>query len=280
MTSPLNDTDSGPLARSLLFVPGDRPDRFAKAEASGAHQVIYDLEDAVGPGMKDSARNAVFARLADGDTGVVRINAIDTEWFADDLTLLKSLPLASVMLPKADIASVARTAEALAGRPLIALIETARAVMDVAALAAAPGVSRIAFGSIDFSADSGIADEGEAMTPVRVQIVLASRAAGLPPPIDGVSVEFKDPARMREHALKARQFGFGGKLCIHPAQVAAIQAAFQPTPDELDWATRVLDAFEASGGAATAVDGKMVDKPVVERARRMVSESRAAASTS
>jgi citrate lyase subunit beta/citryl-CoA lyase len=278
MTSPLIDAESARLARSLLFVPGDRPDRFAKAEASRAHQVIYDLEDAVAPGMKDSARNAVFARLGEGASGVVRINAADTEWFADDLALLKSLPRASVMLPKADAASAARTAEALGGRPVIALIETASAVLDVAALASMNGVARIAFGSIDFSTDSGIADEGEAMTPVRVQIVLASRAAGLPPPIDGVSVEFKDPALMREHALKARRLGFGGKLCIHPAQVAAIEAAFRPTSDELAWAARVLGAFEASGGAATAVDGKMVDKPVVERARRIVSEARTLAS--
>ena len=100
MTSPLNDTAGGRLARSLLFVPGDRADRFAKAQASGAHQVIYDLEDAVAPGMKDSARNAVFAHLAEGRAGVVRLNAADTGWFADDLALLKSLPGATVMLPK------------------------------------------------------------------------------------------------------------------------------------------------------------------------------------
>jgi len=184
---------------------------------------------------------------------------------------------AGVMLPKADAVTVAQTVIALPGRPIIALLETVRGYMDLHKMARLPGVARIAFGSVDFAVDSGIADEGDAMTAIRTEIVLACRHAGLAAPIDGVSLEFNDPEQMQADARRARQLGFGGKLCIHPRQVAAVNAAFQPTADEQDWARRVLAAFDASHGAATALDGKMIDKPVVERARRIAAESRGAA---
>lgn len=284
-----------PLARSLLFVPGDRPDRYARAAASGAHAVILDLEDAVAPAAKAQARADVAAWLAQGGQGIVRINAADTEWYQEDVRALHGLqgqqeqqgqhglqvqqgaPGAAVMLPKADAATVAQTVQALPGRPIISLLETVRGYMDLHKMARLPGVARIAFGSVDFAVDSGIADEGDAMTAIRTEIVLACRHAGLAAPIDGVSLEFNDPEQMQADARRARQLGFGGKLCIHPRQVGAVNAAFLPTADEQDWARRVLAAFDASHGAATALDGKMIDKPVVERARRIAAESRGAA---
>ncbi len=299
-----------PLARSLLFVPGDRPDRYARAVASGAHVVILDLEDAVAPAAKAQARADVAAWLAQGGHGIVRINAADTEWYQEDVRALHGLQGqqeqlgqqglqgqqgqqeqqgqhglqalqgalgAAVMLPKADAATVAQTVQALPGRPIIALLETVRGYMDLHKMARLPGVARIAFGSVDFAVDSGIADEGDAMTAIRTEIVLACRHAGLAAPIDGVSLEFNDPEQMQADARRARQLGFGGKLCIHPRQVGAVNAAFLPTADEQDWARRVLAAFDASHGAATALDGKMIDKPVVERARRIAAESRGAA---
>jgi len=174
---------------------------------------------------------------------------------------------------KADAASRLRTAQALPGRGLIALLETVRGFAELRALAAVPGLSRIAFGSVDFSLESGIADEGEALTAVRTQIVLESCLAGLAPPVDGVSVVFDDDEAMRRHALRSRQLGFGGKLCIHPRQVAPVNAAFRPDAAQLQWAQRVLAAFEASAGAATAVDGLMVDKPVVERAKAILADA-------
>lgn len=269
-----NNAGATRVARSLLFVPGDRPERFAKAAASGAHEVILDLEDAVAPEAKAHARGAVAAWLADGARAIVRINAADTEWFEQDLAMVGSAPAAGVMLPKADAASTARVAAALPGRNVVALVETVSGYMELRQLAATPGLQRIAFGSVDFAGESGIADEGDAMTAIRTQIVLESRHAALAAPIDGVSVEFSDEERMRSDALRSRQLGFGGKLCIHPRQVAPVNAAFLPTPDELKWAQRVLAAFEASHGAATAVDGKMIDKPVVERARRIAADAR------
>jgi len=265
----------GGVTRSLLFVPGDRPERFDKAAASGAHEVILDLEDAVAPAAKAQAREAVAAWLATGRHAIVRVNGADTEWFEDDLGMAQSGPGAAVMLPKADADSIARIARALPGRRIIALVETVTGYFALRQLATTPGLERIAFGSVDFAGESGIADEGDAMTAIRTQIVLESRLAELAAPIDGVSVEFSDEERMRSDALRSRQLGFGGKLCIHPRQVAVVNAAFLPTAAQLQWAQRVLAAFEASHGAATAVDGKMIDKPVVERARRIAAEAQA-----
>ena len=261
------------IARSLLFVPGDRPERFDKAAASGAHEVVLDLEDAVAAAAKDSARDAVAAWLGAGKHASVRMNAADTSWFGRDLAMLQALPGAGVMLPKAEPEALAAVAQALPGRRIIALLETVKGYLELRRLAGVPGVSRIAFGSVDFGIESGIADEADAMTGIRTQIVLECRHAGLAAPIDGVSVELNDETLMRAHALRSIQLGFGGKLCIHPRQVAAVNAAFRPDPAQVDWARRVLAAFESSGGAATAVDGKMVDKPVVERARRIMAEA-------
>lgn len=272
-----NEAPVNAPSRSLLFVPGDRPDRYARAASSGAHAVILDLEDAVAPAAKAQARIDVAAWLAQGGQAIVRINAADTDWYQDDLQAVRAAPGVGIMLPKADANTVAHTLLALPGRPIIALLETVRGYMDLHAVARQAGVERIAFGSVDFAVDSGIADEADAMTAIRTDIVLASRHAGLAPPIDGVSLEFNDADQMLADARRARQLGFGGKLCIHPRQIAAVNAAYLPTADEQAWARRVLAAFDASHGAATALDGKMIDKPVVERARRIAAESQGAA---
>lgn len=256
--------------RSFLFVPGQRDDRFDKAVASGTDAVILDLEDAVPPESKQAARECVRRWLAAGGRAVVRINAADTPWFTDDLQMLRALPQAGVMLSKADAPSLAHTLAALPGREVIALLETVAAYMDLPALSRVPGLAQIAFGSVDFGVDSGIADSGDAMVAVRTQIVLHSRFAGLRAPLDGVSLSFSSAEEMDVDARRSLQLGFGGKLCIHPAQVSAVNRAFTPTEQEQAWAQRVLQAFADSAGAATAVDGKMVDRPVVERARRIV----------
>lgn len=261
------------IARSFLFVPADRPERFEKALASGAHEVVIDLEDAVAPAAKAQAREAVATWLTGGQRVLVRINAWGTDWHADDLHILGSAPHARVMLPKADADTLQCTADALPGRSLVALLETVGGYMDLPRLAAVSGLERIAFGSVDFAADSGILEEGEALTAVRTQVVLASCHAGLLAPVDGVSLNFSDDAQIQADALRSRALGFGGKLCIHPRQVAATNAAFLPSPKEVAWALRVRDAFEQSAGAATAVDGKMIDKPVVDRALRILADA-------
>jgi len=265
------------IARSLLFVPGDRADRFEKAAACGAHQIIVDLEDAVSPERKSYARDCVRRWLATGVEAAVRINGGGTSWFDDDIAMLRSLPGTALMLPKADLASAEQLGSSLPGHPFIALIETVRGYVELRQLAAVPGVTRFAFGSVDFAVDSGIEDVGEAQTSVRTQIVLESAHAGLPPPIDGVSLELNDLAEIRRDVSRSRALGFGGKLCIHPRQVAAVNDVFLPTPEELDWARRVVAADESSGGGVTSLEGKMIDKPVVDRARRTIEESLPAA---
>lgn len=268
----MNNTIEARVARSLLFVPGDRPERFAKAAASGAHQVVIDLEDAVAPAAKAEARRAAAVWLAEGNSAAVRINGADTEWFDDDLAMVISLPSAILMLPKAEPESLAAAAAALGGRPVIALIETVRGYMTLRQVATVPGLARLAFGSVDFGTETGIDDSGDAMTAIRTQIVLESCFAGLAPPIDGVSVGFSDETQMHADAQRSRQLGYGGKLCIHPRQVAAVNAAFLPDADQIAWAQRVLAAIDASQGGVTTVDGKMVDKPVVDQARRILAE--------
>lgn len=263
-------------ARSLLFVPGSRPDRFDKAMAAGAHVVVIDLEDAVAPGDKDRAREAVASWLDPRREVVVRINGAETPWFRDDLSMCGRAGVAAVMLPKAerpgDIAAL-RDAGAAAVLPLI---ESAAGLAALASIAGAPGVQRLAFGSIDFQVDLGMRDALEdELLFFRSQLVLASRLAGLQAPVDGVSTAIDDAERLRDDVLRARRLGFGGKLCIHPRQVAGVNRYFAPSEAERDWAQRVLDAATASRGAAVAVDGKMVDRPVILRAQAILDEAKA-----
>jgi citrate lyase subunit beta/citryl-CoA lyase len=281
-----------PLPRSLLFVPGDRADRFDKAVSSGAHGVLLDLEDAVAPENKAAARDSVgawivqHAAVAFGSAPqvIVRINGTGTEWHAEDLDFVTQLPAGvGVMLPKSEPATLPAAAAALAQdrapqkRPLYALVETVAGVLGLHAMAGVPGLHRFAFGNVDFGMDAGITpveDEIE-LAAVRTALVLESRGAGLPPPVDGVTLETVDTARIAAHAARTRRFGFGGKLCIHPRQVIEVNAAFTVSQDALVWARGVLAAFEASGGAAVVFEGKMIDRPVAERARRMLVEAAA-----
>ena len=261
--------------RSYLFVPGDRTERIGKARASGADAVIVDLEDAVAPANKVAARDAVAGALDAAAPVVLRVNGADTAWFADDARLAVHPGVAAVMLPKAAAAeAVAALRSASGGKPVLALIESAAGMANVAALAATAGVARLVFGSIDFQLDLDIADDDQALLAFRSQLVLASRVANLPAPVDGVTPSFDDEARIEAEARRARSLGFGAKLCIHPKQVAIVNGAFSPSAAELAWAQRVVDAAAAADGAAVAVDGRMVDAPVLARARRLLAARR------
>jgi citrate lyase subunit beta / citryl-CoA lyase len=258
-------------ARSLLFVPGDRPERFEKAAASGADMVVIDLEDAVLPEAKAAARDRVHDALAGagGPRFVVRVNALATDWHGDDVRALSGLPgLAGLMLPKAEAAedfAAMRTAAV----PLHALVETVRGVLNLPALCAAQGLARLSFGTVDFQVDAGIDGDGAEIDAVRTMLVLQSRAAGLEAPVDGVSTDLSDDAALAQDARRSRRFGFGGKLCVHPRQVAVVNATFAPSAAEADWAERVMQAL-SGGHGAVAVDGKLIDKPIVDRARRVL----------
>lgn len=261
------------LFRSYLFVPASRPDRFAKAAAAGAGQVILDLEDAVAPQDKTIARDQVAAWAGRVET-TVRINGADTPYFADDLTMLRDSGVRRVMLPKADPAALEALSAGLGTRvELIALIETVAGFMALRVLAASGLVSRFAFGNLDFGIDSGITETTGELDPVRLQFVLESRLAGLPPPIDGVSTSWTDEAVMRADAARAKALGFGAKLCIHPAQVKVINDTFRPSAEEITWARRVLEVSGAGAAGAVALDGKMIDAPVIRRAQAILEAS-------
>ncbi|MEO8079899.1 MAG: CoA ester lyase [Caldimonas sp.] len=258
--------------RSYLFVPADRPERFAKALASGADAVIVDLEDAVAPDAKERARVELAAWLDAGHGPVVlRVNAIGSAWFGADVGVAARPGVSAIMLPKAERArDVARVRGAAPHAALLPLIETAAGIEHVREVAAAPGVQRLAFGSIDLQLDLGITGDGDELLMFRSQIVLASRLAGLAAPIDGVCTAFDDSEALRADAARARRFGFGGKLCIHPRQVAEVNAAFAPTEAELAWARRVVEAAAQAAGGAVAVDGRMVDRPVLLQAEALL----------
>ena len=260
------------LARSFLFVPGNRPERFAKACAAGADAVIVDLEDAVPPADKLAARDALVAWLSPAHPVLVRINSADSEWFRGDLAVCGLPVVAGIVLPKAERTQELASVVAAGAPAILPLIESARGLWNGIELARAPGVQRLLFGAIDFSFDVGISEGHEQLLHARSQLVLMSRVAGIAAPVDGVTVALDDPERVRDDGARARALGFGGKLCIHPKQVALVNAAFAPSVAELAWAARVL-AAASSSGAAVAVDGKMVDRPVILIARKMLDEA-------
>ena len=267
---------------TYLFVPGNRPERFDKALAAGADAVVLDLEDAVTPADKARARDAIadwFARHAEQSQRiVVRINDAQSPWFADDLALLKSTAIGQVMLPKTEWqAQVDHVRGAVDRRArVLPLIETARGVCNVDEIAAADGVQRLVFGTLDYGVDLALSGDDAGLVYPASRIAIASRCAELASPVAGVTPAIDDEARIRADLAFARAFGFGAKLCIHPKQVAVIHAALQPTSAERAWAERVLAVAASSDGAAQ-LDGKMIDRPVVLRAEAIL--ARCAAGT-
>ena len=291
--------------RSLLFSPGDRPELMRKAPATGADVVCFDLEDAVAPGRKDEARAAVRGVLADPgfdpDAEVcVRLTATDP---AADLHALvgaspatgdgppgaddaeRSPRLDAVMLPKVEDADrVDRAAALCADRGLdpavFALVETAGGVLAAESIADAEPIDALAFGAEDLAADLGATrtDEGTEVLYAREHAVLAASAADVDV-LDTVYTDFSDTAGLREETAFARTLGYDGKLAIHPSQVDPINEAFTPDPDEVEWASRVLDARDEADRedrGVFSVDGEMIDAPLIARAERIVERAAAA----
>ena len=265
---------SAEVARSYLYVPGNRPERFDKACAAGADAVIVDLEDAVPPAEKDSARAALASWLSSDRAVVVRVNAAGSEWFDGDLAACDAPGVIGVILPKAEkigdaVISLCRKRD----MALLPLIETAVGMAQAEAVAATPCVQRLMFGTIDFQFELDIDGDGDELVAFRSRLVLASKLAGIQSPVDGPCTSWEDQALLMADSRRARKLGFGGKLCIHPKQVATVNAAFAPTVDELTWARRVVAAAAESKGAAVALDGRMVDRPVILKAEQMVREA-------
>ncbi len=252
-----------------LFVPADRPERFAKAVNARPDAVIIDLEDAVAPDNKATARDGlarVLVELSSALPLIVRINAIGTSWHDDDLRIVKQLPLAVVMLPKSESDDDIKRVAVQSEHPVIALIESAKGLENARKIA--KPAARLAFGSIDYAADLAMGHTQLSLLNARSEIVLASRLANIPAPLDGVTTAINAEDILLNDCAHAVELGFGGKLLIHPAQIAPAREGFKPSQQELDWACRVLDAAQ-SGNAALRVDGAMVDAPVILRARQI-----------
>ena len=264
---------------TYLFVPGSRPERFDKALASGAGVVILDLEDAVALAEKEFARKAIsqwcVAHQPDLDRIAVRINSMDSDEHANDVEAISRAGVRHVMLPKAESAdSIVRLAGSSHARMMILpLLESARGIREVDSIAAAPGVLRLAFGTLDYALDLNLQGDltgaaGGFAVPAS-RIAIASRCAGLPPPIAGVTPDVNDDAALLADLRFARSHGFTAKMCIHPRQVSVVHDALLPSSDEVSWARRVLAAANGSTGAIS-VDGKMVDRPVLARAQTIL----------
>lgn len=258
--------------RSYLFVPGNRQERFEKALSCGADAVIIDLEDAVPPDQKDAARSQVAGWLAISNPVVLRINAPDTRWFAQDVALLSCPGVEAVMLPKTERA---QDLALLGGHlPIIALVETAIGIDRLGEIAAAPNVQRLAFGAIDFQLDMSMHARYDELIYFRSRIVLASRLAKLQAPIDSPSPVIDASAEFISEAQCARRLGFGGKLCIHPKQVEGVNISFSPTEAEVVWAQQVIAVAGRNEGGAVALERKMIDRPVILRAEAILRERR------
>ena len=271
------------VLRSVLFVPGTRPDRFAKAFSSGADAVVLDLEDAVEPRRKAEARELVGKFVASlgpetKSSVFIRINAPVSPWIDDDVDWLRGLHgfVDAVVLPKVEIAAVIEgAADATPDRRVIPLIETARGVLNVSEIVAADAeIPAVLFGAEDLTAELGIPRtlQGDELIYARSAVVLAAATIDAEP-IDAVWVDFANPDALRQDATRAKALGFRGKMAIHPDQVSVINEVFSPTAGEIATARQLVEADDHAREAGEGVfrfGDTMVDAPVIKRAKRVL----------
>ncbi|WP_010205812.1 HpcH/HpaI aldolase/citrate lyase family protein [Salinibacterium sp. PAMC 21357] len=264
---------SAEIARSWLLVAATRPEEFDRAEQSRADQIILDVEDAVDPRLKSSARDSVVEWLSNGGSGWVRINDRASDFWSDDVDALAGLPgLRGVMLAKAEAAAhVSETFDRLKGiTPVIALVESALGIEEAVSIARARGAYRLAFGSGDYRRDTGTSADDLAMAYPRSRLVIASRVGNLPGPIDGPTVGTNHPV-LREQGGMAVSLGMTGKLCLDIEQLPIINEVISPTRSDVAWAREFLEDFEARGRVIR--DGS--DLPRLGRAQKIDKLARA-----
>jgi citrate lyase beta subunit len=237
---------------------------------------VADLEDAVAPAEKDASRELtgrLFAETESTSAKAIRINGADTEYFDEDLAAIAELDLDAVMLPKASPSAV----EALGpdGPPVLAIVETAQGLRLAYEIASAARVASLVLGAVDLGAELRLEPrpDGQEILYARSKLVVDSAAAGRPGPFDVVYLGTRDEEGLEREALLARSLGMRGKACIHPAQLPIVNRVFAPSEEQLSWARDVVAAYDralAEGRGAVALDGEMIDAPVVERARRLL----------
>jgi len=275
------------LPRSLLFVPGSEERKVAKAFAeSGADAVVVDLEDAVAVAMKDRARVMALSALSAADQAgparMIRLNGADTPHFAADIAAVATLDagtIDAVVVPKATSEAVAAVAEV--GLPVIAIVETAVGLRRAYETARSACVFALLLGSADLAAELNLTrrPNRHALLYPRSQLVVDSAAAAIAPPVDGVYENFRDAKGLEAEARYAHALGFGGKACIHPAQVPVVNRAFSPSLEEIEWAHAVVDLDAAGaeeGRGAAALEGTLIDAAVVRRASQILSRAKGA----
>lgn len=259
------------MPETYLFVPANRPDRFEKAMASGADRIILDLEDAVPLDGKDLARSALRDANLDWSRVLVRVNPPSTPFYVKDLMAIAGTKAAGIMIAKSETAADIDAVHQAIGRSIevTPLIETAKGIDAIDEILCASGVTRVALGHLDMALDLGCSTDWDSLVLIRQKLVWRSRLFDKAAPIEGVTSNIDDN-QVFEDTLIAKKFGFGAKLLIHPKQIDPTRRAFAPSVQEVAWASKVLTALEASKGAAVAVDGKMVDKPIEDAARRIL----------
>jgi len=266
--------------RSLLFVPGSRPDRIAKALGAGADAVCVDLEDAVAPDAKDRARQAVLGELSEDARFGVRVNPLETEWGREDADALAGhgSRAAFVMLPKVESAGQIDILSAALGPAgaggIIPIIESATGLRRAWEICAAPGVKAVLFGGGDMAADLGVAMDFEPLLFARSQVIAACAAANVPA-IDVPYLDVKNEAGLLTETERVKALGYTAKACIHPAQAGAVNHVFTPSEDEISHAERVIAALDQAGGGAALLDGKLIEAPIIRRARRVLETAQA-----
>lgn len=274
MTTPL-DTSAW---RSLLFVPGSRPDRFEKALAAGADVVCIDLEDAVAPDGKDAAREAVLGFIAnwtgEGPALGLRVNAVGTPEGERDLDALSGADRADfVMIPKVNDEGDVEAVRTSFGRDaVITVLESARGILEAEHIADHPAVIAALYGAIDLAADIGCTLDWEAHLYGRSRCALAFGAAGKPV-FDTPFLDVRDAEGLKEMTRRAARLGIHARSAIHPAQIAPIHEALAPSAEEIAHAKRVVEAFEAAESGVALLDGKMIELPVIKSARRVLARA-------
>jgi citrate lyase subunit beta/citryl-CoA lyase len=268
-------------ARSFLFAPGSEERKLSRALESSADAVVADLEDAVAPAEKPAARNLALRLLTEAGPGparLLRVNAAGTEWHHDDLSAVADAAVDGVVVPKATVDEV-RTVGERVGLPIVAIVETARGLREAFEIASDEHVEALMLGAVDLGLELGLEprDDGQEILFARSSVVVDSAAARLRGPIDRVWVDVRDLDGLARDCAVGRSLGFRGKALVHPDQIAPTHEAFAPSESELARAREIVAAFDravADGRGVVALDGEMIDAPVVERARELLSDDK------
>lgn len=268
------------IYRSLLFTPGTKKDRLLKSIDSGADALLWDLEDAVHPDEKEYARKVIAEALDElGEKPAkpifLRVNQVDTEWYSEDAALAQHEYVTGIMLPKTESADQAEETWKRMGSEgeLIVLIETADGIVWLEEIFSNAHISGVAFGAIDYAVDLDLTltETGLEVLYARSRIITHAKAAGIPGVYDTVFPDVHNTESLQKRAASTRALGFNGQMAIHPKQLETIHDAYSPSQDQIDWAIKVLGHAdnEAKGAGVFMLDGKMVDRPVIDKAKQV-----------